>query len=120
MDNLTVELTQHIINTIQDQDLTEFDDLHYLAFNEDYYIIGYYQASEWIKGHDLDVFEMISDILEWEMETMGEINIKPSDINAERIVNLWVYIKGEEILSEYDLKEEREQLLHDLKEGVTA
>jgi hypothetical protein len=40
------ELKQHLIATVKDiysdNDDTDFSELHYKAFNEDYYIIGYY------------------------------------------------------------------------------
>ena len=46
--SVKTELAQHLIDRINDGILTNdnYDDWHFYAFNEDYYIIGYYQASE--------------------------------------------------------------------------
>ena len=108
------ELLAHVITTIKEQELVDFDDLHYHAFNEDYYIIGYYQASEWLKKHDVSAWEAIADVIQWEQDALGETNLKPEDINSEKITNLYVYVKGEELLSNYDLDQDREALLADL------
>lgn len=109
------ELIHHVINTINDNDLDTFEDLHFHAFNEDYYIIGYYQAEQWLKQHDISPFEAIVDVIEWEDQVFGESHLKPEDINAEKIVNLYVYIKGEELLSEFDLVQDVSDLLKDLE-----
>ena len=113
------ELIQHIIDTIIDQDLETFEDLHFHAFNEDYYIIGYYEANEWLKSHNIDAFDAIAYVIEQEQQEFGEITLKPEDINAERIVNLYVYYQGQELLSEFNLDQSREDLLTDLREALT-
>ena len=51
-----------------------FDDLHHFLFNEDYYIIGYYQAEQFIKENDLNTFDLISYCQEQEKEHFGEIH----------------------------------------------
>ena len=79
------------------------DELHYHCFNEDYYIIGYYQANEWLKQHNVDAFEAIGRVIEWEYEVLGETTLKAEDINSENIVNKYVYALGEELLNEFDL-----------------
>ena len=115
--SIRTELLNHVIDTIKDQELDSFEDLHFHAFNEDYYIIGHYAASEWLKIHALDDFEVIGDIIDWERGTFGEVNLSASDINPERIVNLYVYIMGERLLSEFNLDQERDSLLIELIEG---
>lgn len=112
------ELIQHVINTIKDQQLEDFEDLHFHAFNEDYYIIGYYQAEQWLVSHDISTFDAIADIMEWEQNNLGEITLNHEDINAEKIVNLYVYMKGEEILQEFDLNQDAESLIFDLQAAL--
>jgi hypothetical protein len=100
-DSINAELKQHLINVITDQyndDDDDFDDLHHVAFNEDHYIIGYYQASEWLKSHNVDSFEAIAYVIESENNHFGESNLKPSDINSESIVNLLVYFAGFDVM----------------------
>jgi hypothetical protein len=114
-DTLKNELLNHVISTIEDQAIDTLDDLHFKAFNEDYYIIGYYQAEQWLKQHDINPFEAIADVIEWENAAFGEVTLNPEDINAEKIVNLYVIIKGEELLSEYDLDQDVSELLKNLE-----
>lgn len=113
------ELLNHTIDTINDQGLDDFEELHYHAFNEDYYIIGYYQAEQWLKKHDVSAFEAIEAVMEWKNNSFGELHIASKDLNAESIVNLYVYTLGEELLSEFDLDQDKDGLLADLNEALT-
>lgn len=92
------ELAQHILDKINDGaiDNTNKDDWHFYCFNEDYYIIGYYEASQWLKSHDIDAFEAIGICQQYEKDMFGEQN-KIYD-NAETTVNMLAYIWGEELL----------------------
>tara|TARA_R100000458_G_C8183441_1_gene179661 strand:+ start:55 stop:390 length:336 start_codon:yes stop_codon:yes gene_type:complete len=72
------------------------DDLHHYAFNEDYYIIGTYKAKQWLGSM---VFEVINFIKEWEQDNFGEVSTDFSD--PEKVVNMYTYIIGSEIVSEY-------------------
>ena len=104
--SIRTELKEHLINVVNEQmetDASGFEDLHYSAFNEDYYIIGYHQANEWLNGHEVSAFEAIGDVIQWESDVLGEVSLKAEDINSEKIVNLYVYIKGEELISELDI-----------------
>jgi len=74
------------------------DDLHFQMFNMDYYIIGYYQAEEWLKKHDISVFEGIGVCWDWERDYFGEVHSKFE--NAEELVNMLAYIWGYEVLAE--------------------
>ena len=72
------------------------DDLHHHAFNEDYYIIGTYQAKEWLGNKTFDVINFIQD---YEQDNFGEVYTDLSD--PEKIVNMYTYIIGEEIVADY-------------------
>lgn len=113
------ELIQHVINTIKDQELTDFEELHFHAFNEDYYIIGYYQADQWLKSHDISPWEAIEKVIEWERDALGEVTLAPEDINSEKIVSMYVYVVGEELLAEFDLDQSPEDLIEDLENELT-
>ena len=72
------------------------EDLHHKAFNEDYYLIGYYNCSEWLKKHNLGEFEALEELYRLQKEHFGEV--KPlEDINSETVVNQLVYFYGLEI-----------------------
>lgn len=118
--NLRDELLHHVINTIKDQQLTNFDELHYHAFNEDYYIIGYYRADQWLKSHDISPWEAIEKVIEWEQGVIGEVCLKPEAINSEKIVNMYAFILGEELLSEFDLDQSPEDLIEALTDEISA
>ena len=90
------ELTEYI----NDNKHEYIDKLHYHLFNEDYYIIGYYQAQEWLDKHGISVFEALETIREYEDFHFGKCK---SYTNAEETVNMLVYIYGEELLCEMNL-----------------
>ena len=101
------------------------DELHFKLFNEEYFIIGYHQASEWLKEHEIGEFEAMEYVFEKEMELFGEINLKPEDCNSERIVNLYAYFKGEELIYHLDsykfsdnclTKEDIKNIINELEE----
>ena len=75
------------------------DDLHHKAFNEDYYITGTYQAKQWLGDMAFDVINLIKD---YEQDNFGDCSTDLSE--PEKVVNMYTYIIGEEIVQEY-LKE---------------
>ena len=68
-------------------------DLHHFLFNEDDFIIGTYQAKQWLGE---DVFDAIEKIKTYENDNFGEVNTDFSD--PEKVVNMLAYVLGEEIL----------------------
>ena len=91
------ELKQHAIDYIKDNEPSCYGcDLHSEIFNSDYYIIGRYQAEQWLIKH-IGVFNAIGEIKEYEESNFGEVNTDLSE--SEKVVNMLVYIAGEEILS---------------------
>lgn len=72
-------------------------DLHHELFNTDYYIIGYYEAEQWLINNT-GVFNGISIVQEYENSNFGSVNTDLS--SSEKIANMLAYIGGEEILSE--------------------
>tara|TARA_R100001163_G_C5012176_1_gene157705 strand:+ start:344 stop:679 length:336 start_codon:yes stop_codon:yes gene_type:complete len=84
------------------EDNNFYEDLHHHCFNTDYYIIGTYKATKWLGE---EVFNVIEYIKEYENNNFGEVTTDFSD--PEKIVNMYVYIIGEEIV--YDYKEELEK-----------
>ena len=113
------ELAQHLLDKINDGILTNEnkDDWHFYAFNEDFYIIGYHYCSQWLKKHDIDEFEAIELICEYEKDNFGESNFTKGKINSETVVNMLTYIWGGELLNEFECEtvEELEELCINLK-----
>ena len=93
------ELLDYAVEQIAELDLDLNDDeLHFKLFNEDYYLIGYYQCSEWLKKHNIGEFEawfVLNDLM---LDHFGEIN--KINFNSEFIVNNLVYFWGYEIMGE--------------------
>lgn len=91
------EIRQYAIDRLEDLKGSEVYgcDLHHEIFNTDYYIIGRYDAKQWLGD---DVFEAIDVIKEYEQDNFGEVNTDLSE--PERVVNMYVYILGEEVLQE--------------------
>ena len=94
------EIQEHFDDFIKEQpkDWIEenIDDLHHHAFNTDYFIIGTYQAKQWLGDR---VFDVIETIREYEDFHFGEVNTDFS--SPEGVVNMYAYIVGEEIVQEY-------------------
>ena len=67
-------------------------DLHYYLFNQDYFIIGHYQAQQFLGDHAFRAIEYVQD---YEKENFGEVS---TEITDEKIANMFAYIAGEEIL----------------------
>ena len=94
------EIKEHFDEFLVDQDKEwieeNIDDIHHHAFNTDYYIIGTYEAKQWLGDR---VFDVIEHIREYEQSVFGEVTTDFSD--PERIVNIYAYIVGEEVVSEW-------------------
>lgn len=72
------------------------DDLHHEIFNTDYFIIGSYKAKQWMSD---EAFNIIGFIKEYEDWNFGEVYTDLSD--PEKVVNMYAYIIGEEIVNDY-------------------
>jgi hypothetical protein len=72
------------------------DELHHNAFNQDYYIIGTYQAKKWCEDEVFNIIEIIKD---YESFNFGEVNTDFS--SPERVVNMYTYIIGEYIVNNW-------------------
>jgi len=102
------EIKSHFNDFINDENNKDIiknnlDDLHHEIFNTDYYIIGRYEAKKWLGDQ---VFNIIEIIKEYEQFNFGEINTDFSE--PEKVVNMYVYIIGEEIVAEYINEQKRE------------
>ena len=107
MDYKRKEIQEHFDDWIKEQPkewiIENQDDLHHHAFNTDYYIIGTYKATQWLGDQ---VFNIINFIKDYEQDNFGEVFTDFS--SAESIVNMYVYILGDEIIWDYRTKLEKE------------
>ena len=102
MDHKREEIKEHLDDYLADN-RTQYDDiedardrLHHDAFNSDYYIIGRYQATKWLGDEAFNVIEFIKD---YEQENYGRVL---SDLSEpEKVVNMYTYIIGQELVNEY-------------------
>ena len=97
---IKTSIKEELTSYINDNKNEYTDELHFHLFNQDYYIIGYYQAQQWLDKHGISAFEALETIREYEKFHFGECK---SYTNAEETVNMLVYIYGEELLSELEL-----------------
>jgi hypothetical protein len=70
-------------------------DLHHYLLNEDYFIIGRYEAKQFLDG---ETFNAIEKVKTYEQDNFGEVSTDLSE--PEKVVNMFAYIVGEEILRE--------------------
>jgi len=74
---------------------TDSGDLHHVLFNTDYFIIGTHAATKWLEKN-VGVFAAINEIKDYEQSNFGSVTTDLSD--PEKVVNMYAYIKGEELL----------------------
>jgi len=88
-----------------DEDIIQNEEIHQVAFNTDWFIVGYYQADQWIQENFNSTFEAIDIVRQYEVDNFGEFN---TEINSEKIANMLSYICGEIVISDigytYDLE----------------
>ena len=89
-DELTIYQRAEYISGVRD-----WTELHHDAFNSDYYIIGTWNATQWLGDC---VFEVMEVIRQWEEENMGEVTTDFWD--SEVVVNMYAYIEGEQAIQE--------------------
>ena len=105
MDYKKQEITDHFDEWLAAQSYEwikdNLDDLHHHCFNTDYYIIGTERAINWMGSY---AFDIINFVKEYEQDNFGECT---TDLTSpEKIVNMYAYIIGEEIVSNYRLEQE--------------
>ena len=87
----------------------EDNDIHDEVFNQDYFIIGYYNAEQWLideQGNNR-TFEVLSYVMEQEKDNFGQVETVYD--NAETLVNNYAYWLGYEVIAD---------TLEEMKEGV--
>lgn len=89
---LKQELINHVENLKADGVLNEENKEDWIneAFNRDYYIIGRWNAKEWLKKHGIDPFEAISHCITWEQENLVIIDAKEY-VEPENVVNMLTF-----------------------------
>lgn len=95
------ELISTIIDAINDNRLEDkpVNELHQEVFNTDYFIIGRYEAEQWLINNG-GIFNAIETIKEYEQDNFGVIGTDLSE--PEKVCNMYVYILGEEIINELE------------------
>jgi len=128
MYQLKEDVKEYIIDQLQD-DIgldSPIDELHDSLLNQDYFIIGYYQAEQWLKKDS--IFNAIDKIKDYEQSNFGQVTTDLS--SSESVANMLAYILGEEILynndtynlftrfhNEYLTEEKKNLLIDSLKES---
>ena len=93
--SVVTELQEYIEDHKEDIKNLDIAEAHYQLFNEDYYLIGYYNCEQWLKNHNISAFEAIKYCQDYENENFGECRQYE---DAEKVVNMLTYIVGEDIL----------------------
>jgi len=72
------------------------EELHNQFYNQDYFIIGYFDAEQWLSKYP-GIFNAIEVIKEYEQSNFGEVS---TDLScSEKVCNMFTYIIGEELLN---------------------
>ena len=78
------------------EDEDDWSELHYDAFNTEPYIIGRQKAIEWCGDKTWDIIKLVKD---YEDDSFGKVSTDLT--NPEKVVNMYVYIIGQDIVSKY-------------------
>jgi len=128
MYQLKEDVKEYIIQQLNDDVGLDqnINDLHHYLLNQDYFIIGYWKAEQWLKKDS--IFNAIEKIKDYEQSNFGEVSTDLS--NSENVANMLAYILGEEILfnndtynlftrfhNEYLTEDKRDLLIDSLKES---
>jgi hypothetical protein len=113
MDHKRDEIKEHFKDFLRENSESildgrlHLDDIHHEAFNSDYYMIGRYQAEQWLGDQ---TFEIIQYIIDWEMSDLDCQYLMHRDVGTnpftdltdpEKVVNLYAYIVGEQIVNDW-------------------
>lgn len=93
------DMKQTLINSLNDLKgyyTNDVIELHHTLCNEDYYIIGTYEAKQALENYD--VFDAIELVKEYETDNFGEVTTDLT--NPEKLVNMLYYIIGQNLLNE--------------------
>ena len=98
MEELKEDVKEYIIQQLTDDVGLDqhISNLHHYLLNESYFIIGYYQAEQWLKKDS--IFNAIEIIKNYENDNFGQVSTDLS--SSESVANMLAYILGEEILFE--------------------
>ena len=98
MELLKQDVKNYLIQQLEDNVGLDNDinDLHHYLINEDYFIIGYYQARKWLEKES--VFEAIEKVRDYEESNFGKVSTDFS--NEEQTANMLAYVLADEILNE--------------------
>ena len=128
MQELKQDVKNYIIQQLNDDVGLDqhISDLHHYLLNEDYFIIGYYKAEQWLKKDS--IFNAIETIKNYENDNFGQVSTDLS--SSENVANMLAYILGEQILynndtyqlftrfhNEYLSEDKRDLLVSSLKES---
>ena len=98
MNELKEDVKEYIIQQLNDNVGIDqhICDLHHYLLNENYFIIGYYKAEQWLRKDS--IFNAIETIKDYEQSNFGKVS---TDLScSESVANMLAYILGEEILFE--------------------
>jgi len=93
LDERIDEMKEYDIKNLKQ--LIKDGEIHNEIFNTDYYIIGTYEAKKWLGDQ---AFDVIGIIKEYEEDNFGEVTTELD--NPEKVVNMYVYIVGEDLINE--------------------
>lgn len=92
------EAAEAIIDCLEDGYTGYLCELHNEVFNYGYYETSKYIAADWFNDYEDGVFDVIEEIKNYEQDNFGEVTTDFSD--ASKVLNMFWYIIGEEVLGE--------------------
>lgn len=133
-DYFTKDEIIEVLRSVEDYGVADFEGIFDSMFNNDYYIIGTYEATEALEtfknDEKLDGYETALDgtfgaielVKQYELDQFGEISTQLDD--PEKLANIVEYIRGEslfnEALNKANLDMDSETTKQNIKEFIEA
>ena len=114
--SIIIEELQH--NSLLEESIKDrygdLNELHFKCFNEDYFMVGYYESEKWLKKNwEYGIFDAIQTVKEYEEDNFGDFK---TEVNSECICNMLTYIIGEEIIYSLDEDKPVKDIINELEE----
>lgn len=104
-DEATKKVIQYGIDQLKEmyanKEGVEATELHNRLYNQDYFIIGTWDAKNFCNQYYGGALDAVAKIVEYEKDNFGEVTTDLSD--AEKVANMLAYILGEEALNNSDM-----------------
>jgi len=104
LDDQIKKVSDYGIDKIKELEQKEIDkylkdqELHYYMYNEDYFIIYYYDGKKFINNEFFNMLELMIEYDETIKDELFNCSTKPNNLNESSFSNLFAYVVGNQLI----------------------